>query len=112
MDKAEKSNYILEQMRLVLLKKDYVRAQIASRKINPKLMETDDMQEIKLQYFKYMVEYWLHEEKYIEVAKCYEKIFNTKMVQEDVAKWKPCLVNWLLYLTWSSYDAEHVGELG
>merc|ERR1719446_970523 len=32
MDKTEKTKYILNQMRLVLLKKDFVRTQIISRK--------------------------------------------------------------------------------
>lgn len=36
MKKQEKTEYILEQMRMCLLKKDYVRTQIISRKIHPK----------------------------------------------------------------------------
>ena len=47
MDRIEKSKFILNQMRLFLLKKDYIRVQIASRKINPKFLEADDFQEIK-----------------------------------------------------------------
>lgn len=55
MDKFEKTKYILNQMRLVLLKKDFVRTQIISRKINPKLLEGDDFQELKLEYYEYML---------------------------------------------------------
>eukprot|EP00427_Karlodinium_veneficum_P055023 CAMPEP_0169412810 /NCGR_PEP_ID=MMETSP1017-20121227/61019_1 /TAXON_ID=342587 /ORGANISM="Karlodinium micrum, Strain CCMP2283" /LENGTH=430 /DNA_ID=CAMNT_0009520179 /DNA_START=71 /DNA_END=1365 /DNA_ORIENTATION=+ len=91
MDKMEKTTYILEQLRLVLLKKDYVRAQIISRKINPKLLEADDMQELKLRYNEYMVKFWLHEKKILDVSKCYLSMFNTKIVQEDEEKWKPAL---------------------
>jgi 26S proteasome regulatory subunit N5 len=36
MDKREKTDFILEQMRLTLVKKDYTRTQIISRKINTK----------------------------------------------------------------------------
>ena len=35
MEKREKTEYIMNQMRLVLLKKDYVRTQIIGSKINP-----------------------------------------------------------------------------
>jgi len=106
MDKIEKTTYILEQLRLVLLKIDYVRAQIISRKINPKLMEPDDMQELKLRYNEYMVKFWLHEKKILDVSKCYLSTFNTKIVQEDEEKWKPALTAHVLYLTLSMYDNE------
>lgn len=106
MDKHEKANYILEQMRLVLAKKDFIRAQIASRKINTKLLEAEDMQEIKLAYYKYMVEYWLNDEKYLEIMKCYKNMFSTKCVETDETKWKPFLQNWMLYLLLSPYNAE------
>merc|ERR1712194_461458 len=62
MDKHEKSRFILNQMRLMLLRKDYVRVQIASRKVAEKFLEEEDMQEIKLEYLAYMVEYFLHGE--------------------------------------------------
>jgi 26S proteasome regulatory subunit N5 len=39
MERREKTDFILEQMRLCLLKKDYVRMQIISRKINTKFFE-------------------------------------------------------------------------
>lgn len=37
----EKTEYILEQMRLCLKKRDYVRAQIISKKINSKVFTYD-----------------------------------------------------------------------
>jgi 26S proteasome regulatory subunit N5 len=39
MKPKEKTNFILEQMRLCLLKRDFVRAQIMSRKIAPRVLE-------------------------------------------------------------------------
>lgn len=111
MDKMEKTTYILEQFRLVLLKKDYVRAQIISRKINPKLLETDDMQELKLLYNEYMVKFWLHEKKILDVSKCYLSMYNTKIVQEDEQKWKPILTAHVLYLTLSMFDNEQADML-
>ncbi len=44
MEKREKTEFILEQMRLCLLKKDYPRVQIVSKKINIKYFEHVDNQ--------------------------------------------------------------------
>ena len=42
MEKREKVEFILEQMRLCLAKKDYIRTQIISKKINTKYFEEKD----------------------------------------------------------------------
>ena len=44
MEKREKVEYILEQMRLCLAKKDYIRTQIISKKISVKFFESDKEQ--------------------------------------------------------------------
>jgi len=106
MDKREKTEYILNQMRLVLLKKDFVRTQIISKKLNPKLLEADDVQDLKLQYYEYMVRYWLHEKKFLDASKAYQSIFNTKVVQEDETKWKPALIAHAAFLILAPYDNE------
>lgn len=81
MERREKTEYILDQMRLVLLKKDFVRTQIIGKKINPKLLETVDFQDLKIQFYEYMVRYWLHEGNCLEVSKCYLAMFRTPIVQ-------------------------------
>jgi len=106
MDRREKTEYILEQMRLVLAKNDYVRTQIISKKINAKLLDEDDVQDLKVRYYEYMVRYWLHEGKYLEVAKCYHAIFGTKNAQADEALWKPALTSYALYLALAIFDNE------
>ncbi|KAG9144674.1 hypothetical protein Leryth_024402 [Lithospermum erythrorhizon] len=45
MAKTEKINFILEQVRLCLDRQDYVRAQILSRKISPRVFEADPSKE-------------------------------------------------------------------
>lgn len=44
MDRREKTDFILEQMRLNLLRKDFIRTQIISKKINTKYFEKEDVQ--------------------------------------------------------------------
>merc|ERR1719343_162037 len=106
MDRREKTEYILDQMRLVLAKKDYVRTQIISKKINAKLLEDEDIQDLKVRYYEFMIRYWLHEGKYLEVAKCFHAIFSTKNAQADEALWKPALTSYALYLVLAIYDNE------
>jgi 26S proteasome regulatory subunit N5 len=111
MERREKAEYILEQMRLVLQKKDFVRLQIISRKINPKLIDAEDFQDIKLTYYDYVIKLHLHEAKYLDVAKSYYALYGTKIVQDDEPKWKDNLECYILYLVTAPYDNEAVDLL-
>lgn len=44
MERREKVEFILEQMRLCLAKKDFIRTQIISKKISPKFFENNQEQ--------------------------------------------------------------------
>lgn len=43
---------ILEQMRLCLLKKDFVRTQIISKKISTKFFDNEEVDNLKLKFYK------------------------------------------------------------
>lgn len=43
---------ILEQIRLCLAKKDYIRTQIISKKINTKFFEDEGTQDLKLKFYR------------------------------------------------------------
>lgn len=106
MERREKTEYILNQMRLVIAKKDYVRTQIISKKINPKLLEAEDFQDVKIRYNEFMIKYWLHEKEFLNVCKCYLAVYSTKTVQEEEAKWMEALSAHAIYLVLSPYDSE------
>lgn len=55
MERREKVEFILEQMRLCLAKKDYVRAQIISKKISIKFFEEDKEQVTVFLIFPIMI---------------------------------------------------------
>lgn len=88
MKKKEKTEYILEQMRLCLLKKDYVRTQIISRKIHPKVLQDPsvDFQNLKIRFNELMVQYYVHSKNHLEIAKAYYQIYDTPIIKEDPAK--------------------------
>ena len=106
MEKNEKVDFILEQMRLCLAKKDYIRTQIISKKISTKFFENNNEQELKLRYYKLMIEMAQHESDYLNICKYYHAVFNTPGVQEDPAKWQEALKNVVLYLILAPYDNE------
>ncbi len=98
MEKGEKIDYILEQMRLCLLKKDYIRSFIISKKIDPKHLLDDNMQTVKLKYYKLMIEYNTYNDDTAALAKCYEAIFNTPSVQANTAQMESALSHYILFL--------------
>ena len=74
LSKEEKAKYILEQIRLNLLRKDYIRAIIQSRKMNRKTIEEPGFEEIKIKYYNMMVEYHTQENDVWEISQCYYKV--------------------------------------
>ena len=88
MKRKEKTNYILEQMRLCLAKRDFIRAQIMSRKIAQKVLEDKEFQEEKIKYYTLMVDYYTHEGKNLDIARSYYSMYSTALVQGNPEKWK------------------------
>ena len=84
MDKREKVEFILEQMRLCLAKKDYTRTQILSRKISPKFFQDIGTEDLKLKFYKQMIEVDIQNDAYLSISKHFWEIYNTKMIQDDV----------------------------
>ncbi|KAJ2071658.1 proteasome regulatory particle subunit [Coemansia sp. S155-1] len=106
MDKREKTDFILEQMRLCLAKRDYIRLAIISHKINPKFFQTDGTEDLKLRFYELMIQYDLHEENYLEVCRHYKQVYETNVIKDDTAKWPAVLQNMVLYLVLSPYGNE------
>lgn len=106
MEKKEKVELILEQMRLCLAKKDYIRTQIISKKINTKFFDEDGTQELKLKYYKLMIQLDQHEGSYLSISKHYRAVYSTPSIQEDPPKRKEALKCVVLYLILAPFDNE------
>ncbi|CAF0852410.1 unnamed protein product [Adineta steineri] len=106
MDRREKIEFLLEQMRLCLAKHDYVRTQIISKKINTKAFEDEASHDLKLKYYELMIEMDLHEKNYFDVCQHYKHYYETPRIKQDSEKMKQALKHVVLYLTLSSYDNE------
>merc|ERR1712130_292770 len=106
MEAMEKSRFILNQMRLCLLTKNYVRAEIMSKKISTKTIDGEDYQAEKLKFYGQMIELYRNQGKYLEIAKAYFKCFQTKSIQEKEENWKSQLKYSIMYLLLSPFDSE------
>lgn len=74
--KNEKLEYILYQLEIMLLKKDYVRAMIVAGKVDEKNLEAEKVEELKIKYYQLMIVYHVAHENYDEISRCYRAIFN------------------------------------
>ncbi|KAJ2350671.1 proteasome regulatory particle subunit [Coemansia sp. RSA 2618] len=106
MDRREKTEFILEQMRLCLAKRDYIRTAIISHKINPKYFERADTEDLKLRFYELMVQYDLHEGNYLQVCRHYMQVYATTCIREDPARWPAVLQNVVLFLVLAPFDNE------
>jgi len=106
MEKREKVEFILEQMRLCMAKKDYVRTQIISRKINIKVFEKEEFNDLKLKYYELMIELDQHEGSYLSICRHFRAIAETESIKEDKEKISEAMKCVVLYLILAPYDSE------
>eukprot|EP00249_Psilotum_nudum_P009879 c22209_g1_i1 orf=192-1652(+) len=127
MAKTEKIAFILEQVRLCLDRKDYMRAQILSRKINPRVFAAETSKEkkkpkegdamveeappdipplleLKRIYYELMIRYYSHNNDYLEICRSYQAIYDTVSATEEPSHWIPVLRKICWYLVLSPHD--------
>lgn len=88
MDRREKTDFILEQMRLCLAKKDYTRAQIISRKIAVKFFEDVANQDLKIRFYRMMIEHAVYSDHFLKACQHHRQLSDTPSLQEEEEKWK------------------------
>nr|CAG4643901.1 EOG090X04UV [Lepidurus arcticus] len=106
MEKREKVEFILEQMRLCLAKKDFIRTQIMSKKISIKFFDEKDSHDLKLKFYKLMIEMDQSERSYLSICKHYRAIYNTDVIQADDTEKRRVLQHAILYLLLAPFDNE------
>ncbi|XVF56418.1 hypothetical protein PTKIN_Ptkin06aG0119100 [Pterospermum kingtungense] len=127
MAKTEKIAFILEQVRLCLDRQDYVRAQILSRKISPRVFDADtskekkrpkegdsvveeppadipSLLELKRIYYELMIRYYLHNNDYLEICRCYKATYEIPSIGENPSQWIPVLRKICWYLILAPHD--------
>ena len=111
--KREKIEFILEQMRLTLLKRDYVRAYIVSNKVKRSMLDEEGMSELKVKFYELLSRYHMKERDALELARCFHAIYSTVVAKGDEGeecKWKESLTNSVVFLCLSEYS-NHVKDM-
>lgn len=106
LERREKVDFILEQMRLNMERGDFHRVNMFSRKINTKFFEDEAQQDLKLRYYELMIRAGMHDAKHLEVSKYYREVLNTPSVRADAEKTADTLRNVILFLILAPYDNE------
>ncbi|KAI8873980.1 proteasome 26S subunit, non-ATPase, 12 [Ramicandelaber brevisporus] len=110
MEKVEKTDFILLQMRLCLARFDYERTAIISRKINTSYFEgkdvTEEVQQLKLRYYNLMVEWAVHEGEYLQATKFYRHILDTPITAANTQATTETLQSIVSFVVLAKYDNE------
>jgi 26S proteasome regulatory subunit N5 len=90
MEVKAKADYLLEQLRLCLDKKDYLRAELVAKKVKTKQFGEPGWAPVKIKYFELMVRFYEHSSDHLQVARAWKAIFDTlvRQVAEQDAKAK------------------------
>lgn len=104
--KKDKVEFILEQFRLTLGKKDWVRAYIVANKISKKHLAEENMQAFKVRYYDLMTEYHRHEKDPFNLAKDYHAMYSTPEVLANDEAWRAALTSAVLFLALSPYGMD------
>ena len=107
MDKREKVELILEQMRLCLAKQDFVRTQIIAKKINIKFFNDKEQQDLKLKYYDLMIKLD-KDSSFIKTSRHYLAVVDSELIAKDTEKQQKTLIYAILYSILAPYDNEQV----
>ena len=106
MEEKEKLDFLLEQIRLCLAKRDYVRTEIIAKKIDEKQLKEAEYVEEKLRYYRLMIQYHLHFGEYYPIAQAYHAIYNTPSTQAAADEQRVILKSLVIFALLSGYDSE------
>ena len=76
LEREYKVDYILFQMRILIAKGDYIRTLIVSNKIHRNHLNDEGFELLKIEFYRLMIEYFLHEKKYLDVSKSYKILYD------------------------------------
>ncbi|KAJ7193362.1 PCI domain-containing protein [Mycena pura] len=128
MDRREKTEFILEQMRLLMVvarlkdaevdsktgkevlgggETEWVKVRVGGRKINEEFLKEKDNEDLKLKYYDLMIQHALHGSAYLDVAKYYHKVWETPSIKEDETdQGKAALEHIVYYIVLASHSNE------
>merc|ERR1719352_440819 len=104
MDKREKTDFILEQIRLCLAVGDHVRAYIVAKKIQVKVFKDPEIDDPKIRYYDLITRYQRHMKNWFEIFFAFQATWDSPSVQNEEAAMHRCLKLQVIYLVLAPYD--------
>ncbi|KRZ09941.1 26S proteasome non-ATPase regulatory subunit 12 [Trichinella zimbabwensis] len=104
----QKVFFLLEQLRLCILRNDFVRSSIIAKKISPRFFKSDIIlkhQDLKFKYYKLMILLDLYNKNYVGVSNHYYNLSETEAYL-DKAKIVTFLKNAVVYAILAPYSEE------
>ncbi|KAI6136474.1 hypothetical protein F5141DRAFT_1185436 [Pisolithus sp. B1] len=130
MERREKTEFILEQIRLLIAlarlkdgevakttekegkiglgggEPEWVKARVGGRKVNETFLKEKENEDLKLKFYELMIQLALHRSAYLDVAKHYEKVWDTPSIKEDEGKNRAALEHIIYYVVLAPHDNE------
>lgn len=105
MDKREKVELILEQMRLCLAKQDFVRTQIISKKISIKFFDDKENQDLKFKYYGLMIRLD-QDSSFLKTSRHYQAVVESEVISGAADRRQKMMKCAVIYCILSPYDNE------
>jgi 26S proteasome regulatory subunit N5 len=105
MERSEKFDFILEQMRLCLEKNDFIRGAIIAKKIIPRQLNKDEFDQEKLRFYSLMIRIHARNRDYMGICRAYLERYETATCKADEALWSRELRLASLFLILSPRDS-------
>ncbi|KAG8896815.1 hypothetical protein FRB99_008622 [Tulasnella sp. 403] len=134
MDRREKTEFILEQMRLMVIvakekdnqaklsktsipgdkkvmavdgEPEWTKVRVGGRKVHEGFLTEKGNEELKLKYYDLMIQFALRHSAYLDVAKYFHKIWETPVIkEEEEGRGREALENIVYYVVLAPHDNE------
>lgn len=106
LEDGEKTDFILEEVRLCLETGETSKALVLGKKVSQKLLAKEEHMQRRLRYCELMVQYWTVQRDWLEVAKKYDMAYNTPCVLADRSRYTPLLTSVILHTILAPHSSE------
>lgn len=76
MEFLDRADFLLEQLRLSLAKRDWLRAELTSKKLRTKQFSNPDWVDVRLRFNTLMIQFYAQKGDYLELARCWKVIYD------------------------------------
>ncbi|KAJ9124199.1 hypothetical protein QFC22_000996 [Naganishia vaughanmartiniae] len=106
MDSREKTEFILEQMRLESQRGLWPRVRVGGRKINRTYLKEKGNSDMKLRYYELMIRLALHEDNYLDACKAWQEVWDTEEVKNNEQQNMQAMEHIIIFICLAPYDNE------